>query len=354
MKFLKKPLYYISAFLIVISILVLKFCQFQKPIRAAYFWKTTFNISNSEQKAIQELKIKKLYVKFFDVDMHPQFNFAVPVGVLKIKSNVPENVEIVPVVYIRNGVFKAKSIDNSKLPQCVFKLISSISARLKQENFKEVQIDCDWTSMSKDAYFSFLKAFKTNVGARKLSVTLRLHQFSNQESLGIPPTDAVSLMCYNLNTVSNANQDKNSILDQEILETYFQKHQSYPLQLNIALPIFSWTVLFHNQKPIGIDYEINEETIRNFPVQKLKNGRYKVFSGFDIKGKLIAKDDELKIEKTTSNQVEKASKYIHNTLSKTPNEIIIFDLNERYINKNFSSNEIENIYRTFDSYFAVY
>ena len=122
MKFIKKPQYYLLAFLIVIAILVLKFCEFQEPIRAAYFWKTTFNISESESKAIQQLKIKKLYVKFFDVDIHPQYNFAVPIGVLKIKSKVPENVEIVPVVYIRNGVFKSESVDNSKLPQSVFKL----------------------------------------------------------------------------------------------------------------------------------------------------------------------------------------------------------------------------------------
>ena len=72
--------------------------------RAAYFWKTTFDLSESEKSFLSDHKIGRLYLRLFDVvveenwaDNSPE---VVPVATTRFVSSVPEGLEIVPTVYI--------------------------------------------------------------------------------------------------------------------------------------------------------------------------------------------------------------------------------------------------------------
>lgn len=55
------------------------------------------------------------------------------------------------------------------------------------ENVKEIQIDCDWTASTQEAYFEFLHYLKEKAKDKQiqLSATIRLHQLSMTPPLWI-------------------------------------------------------------------------------------------------------------------------------------------------------------------------
>lgn len=59
-------------------------------------------------------------------------------------------------------------------------------------------MDCDWTPATKDRYFNFLREVKRQQPTVLLSVAVRLHQYRDRTSSGIPPADRGLLMCYNM------------------------------------------------------------------------------------------------------------------------------------------------------------
>ena len=342
-------------FLYVWLLLVLISCYFyffrtkHTPQRAMYYWKTVFKLSETEKKALSELKIHRLYVKFFDVKQHTDLGFPIPVGVLKLKENVPDDIEIIPVVYIVNDVLKRKThAELEKLAKSILEKVASIHAGLKKTSLQELQIDCDWTGSTKDQYFYLLKQISSMKSDLKLSATLRLHQYSNPVQTGIPPVRSVSLMCYNLQKSKTAD-DQNSIIDTETLRKYFAIQNNYPLKLSIALPIFSWTVVFRHHKPVGIVYALSESELDKLPVIKSAKDKYKVLQGCSFRNIVFQKGDELKVEKSDINTLLQASGLISKTLENPVGEIIIFDLNERYLQSDFTNNDLESLYNSFNA-----
>src|SRR5688572_26677262 len=79
-----------------------------------YYWKTEFNPGKTEQSWLNETQCKRLYVRFFDLDEQwdRTYNYqAAPVARLKNKQKFPENMEVVPVIYITQGVIR--EMDNT-------------------------------------------------------------------------------------------------------------------------------------------------------------------------------------------------------------------------------------------------
>ena len=71
--------------------------------------------------------------------------------------------------------------------------------------------------------------------------------------MGIPPVDKAMLMCYNLSHPLE-HQDSNSILDTDELKSYLKGTAKYPLHLDVALPVYSWALLYQNESFKGIVY----------------------------------------------------------------------------------------------------
>ena len=172
--------------------------------RSAYYWSTTWQMDSSKMNFIQKHHIKRLYVRFFDVvrdadgEIMPnatlQFDTADEKRTTEEKekeSLMPKGMEIIPVVYIVNDCFKAntktnpissdksgwKSSDETprQLADKILNRILQMNEANDIENVKEIQIDCDWTASTKDAYFEFLHFLKEKAKDKQiqLSATIR-------------------------------------------------------------------------------------------------------------------------------------------------------------------------------------
>ena len=70
-----------------------------------YYWKTTFTLNDYEQSFLREHDIHRMYVKFFDVDDDAPSQYVdakriLPVATTVFSSPRPEDVEIIPTVYL--------------------------------------------------------------------------------------------------------------------------------------------------------------------------------------------------------------------------------------------------------------
>jgi hypothetical protein len=210
---------------------------------AVYHWKSTYNPSEKAKKTMEDLHITKEYIRFFDIDFDKE---VLPKGMINFKGK-PKKI-VVPVVYITNKTFAKLSL--AEIPTLAAKTVAKIQSIAKENElgFDEVQLDCDWTKSTAQAYFNFLNeisyAFQGKV---KLSCTLRLHQVKFKEQTGVPPVERVALMLYNVGDWTNVNT-KNSLFDSEVIDQYIYRLPEYPLPVDIALPIYQQALVFRNNK----------------------------------------------------------------------------------------------------------
>src|SRR5690606_30433603 len=143
-----------------------------------------------------------------------------------------------------------------------------------------------------------------------LSVTLRLHQVRDIKKSGIPPVDKALLMCYNMGNLRQYG-DHNSIFDMRQMEIYLKDHlKDYPLKMDIALPLFSWKVVFRNKQYVGISKRLADEQLTDTllfsqvpysPLYKLKS---------DMSNLGLRSGDIVRHEQTNMLDLQKASKFL--------------------------------------------
>ena len=211
-----------------------------------YFWKTNLSFTESDKAFLKEHAVKKLYVRYCDVGLRDEQ--AVPIAPIEIDTLSTRGLAIVPVIYIKNEVFDdiataqyapQRFWGTETLSENVAKYIEQIN-NYYHLTVNEVQFDCDWTLNTKEYYFNFLKIFKEKNPNLQLSATIRLHQVKYRDDTGVPPVDYGVLMYYNMDKITATGA--NSIYNRATAKRYISSLKSYPLQLNIALPMFSWGV----------------------------------------------------------------------------------------------------------------
>lgn len=291
----------------------------EKITTAFYFWRTTFNLTDVEQNYLQDLEVKKLYIRYFDVGL--QNNLAVPVAPVVFKQK-PKGYSVVPVVYIKNEVFLQNGAADS-LAVKVYNYIQQIN-KSADVSIAEIQFDCDWSLQSKKNYFQFIEEFKKLHS--NLSATIRLHQIKYPEKTGIPSVKMGALMYYNMGVIS-AGED-NSIYSQKIAHNYIASLQNYKLPLNIALPIFSWGVHVRDNQVTNLIGGLRISDLDKTHFKKMSINRYKVIADVVFKGRYLAKDDEIKLEEVSADQLKEMMHDIKKNSKQKPEEIIFYDLNE--------------------------
>ena len=95
-------------------------------------------MNDYERDFLHKHDIKKMYLKFFDVDKSWEGEQAVPLATTIFIDSIPSNLEIVPTVFITSEAI-------ADYPQFIDKLLTRVidMADVNGIKFGEMQIDCD-------------------------------------------------------------------------------------------------------------------------------------------------------------------------------------------------------------------
>ena len=354
-------------------------------IRSFCYWKTDLSFDKEDDSIIKDMKVSHLYVRFFDVDWNPFSKEPLPVATIHDIRLNESNPEITPSVFITNEVvlksdkkqldslaiqitkriqqignkmneIKAESIaykivypqnyNNKKdFKQLNYDSVKSVELAKLKVDFKEILLDCDWSEKSKENYFYLLQKIKKEIPTSNLTATIRLWQYKYAEKSGIPPVDKGLLMCYNVSKPEDF-QTKNSIGTSDELAQYIT-HNQYKLKLDIALPLYSWAVVFRGNKFKGIlsDYEqLINDTIK---LKKSTSDKYILQDDILIGQTYLRNGDEIRIEKISDDELDKMISIVKDKIQiDNRTRVTFFSFDKKYIN-DYGTQNISSYYARF-------
>jgi hypothetical protein len=297
-----------------------------KESEAFYYWKTHYLLNTFEKEYLKKQNVQKIYLHCFDVTLED--GLAKPQGVLLWKDSALQGMDYIPTVFIQNENFLHADSNYSKELANHILLLSSQIMAAQNLPLKEIQIDCDWTETTRNAYFYFLKCMKQQ--KILLSATLRLYQYKYAGVSGIPPVDYVSLMCYNMGNMKTEN-GRNSIINEEDLKAYLKTTRDYPLPMNIALPIFNWTLLYSNHVLKGILYRPPDLQSRYW--KRSSEINYICVEEYydSLCARTFYAKQSVRVENISKKELKQALHIIQQYVNNSKNEIIYFDLDSNKI-----------------------
>jgi|GEM_PF-110049 len=302
------------------GILVFKISACQappQPVEPAFFhWQNHLALTPSETALLDSLHCRTLYVKFLDIAKDPDGTIR-PYSLLAVGDTAGiTGRTIIPCIFITNNVFQ--HISEEKLHWLAQKTATAIANITKQfpqstnqpvnqstnqpvnqstnqpinqstnqpvnqstnqpinqstnqsaNQSTEIQFDCDWTEGTRAAFFSFLKKVRPLLPpGTRLSATIRLHQYKFPDRTGVPPVDRGLLMLYNTGDIHDP-EEPNSIFQPAAAEKYLLgAPPAYPLPLDVALPAFSWALIYRDGELWKIVPNVESNvalTTRNLP-----------------------------------------------------------------------------------------
>ncbi|MBC8985869.1 hypothetical protein H9X96_08770 [Pedobacter sp. N36a] len=295
-----------------------------KADTAFYYWKQSFSLSQPQQEVIEKAAGHKLYLRFFDIKWNTKENRAYPEAVINLTQKISAK-QVTPVIFITNQTFEKLTLPGvDSLAEHTQHLLSKLSTDQKL-NYQHVQFDCDWSLSTKDKYFHFLKTFKT-ISNKSLEATIRLHQVKYQIKTGVPPVDRGVLMFYNMGKISAKPEDPNSIYNSKDAATYISHLPKYLLPLDIALPLFSWSIHIRNSEVIQVYGKIGKSIlsdVNNFETTPNKHV-FKARRSFFTEGVYVKIGDLFKLEETDKDLLDQAAEQLAKHLSKDEKRTIIY------------------------------
>lgn len=315
------------------------------PERAFYYWRTTWTLSDVERDALATLGVRRLYVRVFDVESAVNGPRAIAKLDLAEASALSSELEIVPVVYLHNEVLQHVEPGSVRLlAELVWHEVQTAAGQLPAP--KELQLDCDWSDSTRERYFALLGDLRAALPqGTTLSATIRLHQIKFRERTGVPPVERGMLMFYNMGSFG-ADADSRAIFDPEQAERYLARLAEYPLPLDAALPIWSWTLQLRNEQVEGLLQATDPAELegKGF-LRRLDSTRFEVTRSTFLHGHLLRAGDQLKGEVTGPEQTQAAAALLANHLGATPGTVAIFDLSD----KNLRRHNTDTLERVFEA-----
>ena len=327
--------------------------------RSFCYWKTSYEPYSIDDDKADSLGISHIYMRLFDVGWNPYEQKPLPVATLWNFKSYENRREVTPSIYITNDVvLNCNRQQLAALADNVVKRINKIieltrkdigdfavekyklddraersmceaeETRVFDTRIKEVLIDCDWTGKSRDNYFYLLSRIKKALPQYKISATIRLWQYRDYKTAGIPPVDRGLLMCYNMDNPAST-KTANSIGSSKVLKQYIN-HDNYPLKLDVALPVFSWNLVFRGKDFLGImnDDYFSPDTPR---FKKIAANRY-VFTQDKVLGETYYRNgDEVRVEKVSDEEMRKMIDILKDEIDLENSRVTFFSWDENYI-----------------------
>jgi len=334
-----------SQILLLLTLVFFSACAKKQPPPKVgfYYWKTHFELNTVELAALDSLNVQNLYIRIFDVDWDFNTNQAIPKGTQTNHPIFPKGINPIPTIYITNRTFShVKDVDS--LAQ---KVLDYTSETLEKwpKNPHKLQLDTDWTPTTKEKYFRFVQYIKSNGPFEKISTTIRLHQYKYSQKTGVPPADEGVLMCYNTGKITDW-ATENSIATPEEINKYLQKSKHYPLELGVALPIFSWTVIFRDSSFYKIvsdaDLSWQQDTIH---YRQTADNRYVVKAGTFLKGHYLYEGDLLRYEMVKPTDLLTSSTFL--SAKQSYSEVLFYHLDEDNL-AHYKLGELNKVIKTLE------
>lgn len=293
-----------------------------------YYWRTHLSLNSAEKAALQKTASPYIYTRFFDIEkVDGKFQ---PVAVITKDKTFETDKVIVPVVFIKNEVFYDITSDEINfLVENVSSLIEKMQTKFGFKISKEIQIDCDWTAGTSEEYFEFLKRLK-DFSHKEITCTLRLHQVKNSKLSGIPPVAKVYLMCYSTSSPLE-NSDRNSILDIPTLKNYLKNVELYPVDMDVALPIYSWGIVTNHVGKHKLINALSLKDLDNANFRKISKTEFEIMKDGFYFGNFLNKGFTIKVEEISEQQLNELKKYLN---KKIPNySVVYYHLDSRFIDE---------------------
>lgn len=319
--------------------------QQRLAIPAFYYWKSEWKLEASEIDYLNVLRVKKVYLRYFDVAWDEAARRPVPLAVLSANGPIPEDWDIVPTVFITNQTLK--ELSEAQLPELcerIYLKIKELSLALGTPRIRELQFDCDWTDDTRYRYFHLLDCLKQAFiqDGSSISATIRLHQVKFWTRTGVPPVDRGMLMFYNTGDIDDPNTT-NSILDLATARQYLYNFDSYPLDLDLALPLFAWGVLYRDGQLTKLINQLEAtaltDTIR---FSKLDEQRYQVKKSTYLEGYYLYKGDEIRLERVEVSVLQEAIRALRDQI-RNPQLTLTFYHFDNHVIKNYSYEQLETL-----------
>ncbi|MFM2385664.1 MAG: hypothetical protein RL660_421 [Bacteroidota bacterium] len=351
-----------------------------------YYWRTTYKLCPSELAAVKQLQTKRIYYRAFDLKRQYAWETNItPTQVFKWQQEPIAGIEYVPVVFIDNAMLKTRAskqvlraaamasataaaeaaaraveaaagvietsdtstitttpstdfVEPAAMPATdevsvdltdteIAELAAKIVALCKQINAyknlpcNEIQVDCDWSVSTSKPFFLLIEEMKKH--GVKITSTLRLWQYKDPTTAGVPPVDEVTLMCYNM---GNADElaVQNSIINLKDVKAYLKPTSSYAKKVKIALPIFHWYSVLRDDKFFDIIYEMPDTTEH---WRRIDNNTFVCTqSHYADFAKEWKEGDKIKAEIISQEEFTAVQQYINKLNINTAHETIYFAL----------------------------
>jgi hypothetical protein len=313
--------------LLLLSLVVcLSACRQKTKTISFYYWRTTYAPDSTEANTLTTNDVHTLYVRYFDVDWPDTAAAPAPISPIRFDT-MPGNYAIVPVIFFRNRVFeKLDSTSSGSLVKKVLALVRRINASVHLQP-AELQFDCDWTEHSRDNYFRFIRQYHALSGT-VLSSTIRLHQIKYADRTGIPPVDHGILMFYNMGNIDAGTG--NSIYDRAIAHRYTPSLRTYPLLLDLALPIFSWGLQVRDGRVIQLLDKMNAGQFdKDTNFSRLSPNHYTANHPCFKNGYYFRNNDTVKVESTSADDLLDMVDDVNRHSNQKIRNLIFFDLDSQ-------------------------
>lgn len=318
---------------------------------AFYHWQTELDLGAAEAHALDEYGAERLYVKYFDVDRPGPRREAQFLAPLIVKSgNWTQQTEIVPCVFITNRTFQHSFPEDVKrLAHQIGDQVLKLHQQFPGKQLQEVQMDCDWSPSTQEPYFLFLESLKSKLDSLdiQLSATIRLHQYKFAEETGVPPVDRGMLMVYNIGRLNDP-EETNSIFDPETMRSYILPKRDYALPLDVALPIFGWTVVRRYGKVVALLNNVRIDTLDRHPqVQKTAPNQVEVTESHYFYGHYLYRGDQLRAESVHEATLLEAAQFLQEQLPTNPGRhIVLYHLDSLNL-KYYAEDTIQAVFDAF-------
>ena len=306
-----------------------------------YHWKTTYEVGTIAKEYMGKLQSENIYLHVFDV-VKRNGEIIPEAKLVPFERDTTLTQNFVPTVFITHSVFGNYNDDYEVLADRILSLTNQVFYSNGLSPYQELQIDYDWTKMTKDNYFKFLQILsgkaENQYHPAKITCTIRLHQIKDVRDMGVPPVSKGYLMCYATSNPTDG-MNSNSILDVELLKSYTQHLEAYPIELDYALPLFSWGVVTNHLGKTKLVNGLSSADMSTDAFKKIGENKYEVVEDGFVHNLYLNKGFTIEIEEITPKLLGKAKSYLDEKL-KGNYHIVYFQMSDGFL-KRFTIDDLK-------------